>query len=281
MRWDTCQKNEHFHITYSLSRTLLASTRPTPPWSYLSHFFPPICRQHSFISLWKRGYSSLLGLQGMWQVLWRCRFGHRNTFSLLCLLTRPLPVFTAGREIQAGPQRAGSQLLCFYLSTLTVQLEKDVYLHYLQKLILDRLYCLPLHVNSTSTCISVGPWGPQKDDVFGWASVPVGEELLFGLKSVGFNMMENTLAVAVRSNICPVCKSAHVFRKGSWDETSLFGFPTNVETTALKNIFCLYILPFLGVFYLQSWECFPLPVFFSDRNVLCSYFLVNYYRSIN
>lgn len=77
-------------------------------------------------------------------------------------LTHTLQVFTAGREKQAGPLRAGSQLLCFYLWALAVQLEKDVYLHYLQKLILACWYSLPLHVNSASGHINDGPWGPTE-----------------------------------------------------------------------------------------------------------------------
>lgn len=52
------------------------------------------------------------------------------------------------------------------------------------------------------------------DDVLGWTSGNVREELLLGLKSGSFNMMENVFAVTVRCNICLVCKSASLLSSG-------------------------------------------------------------------
>lgn len=57
-----------------------------------------------------------------------------------------------------------------------------------------------------SACIIT--WESQRDDAPSWTSVNVKDKWLFRLKSGSFNMMENTFSVAVRPNICPVCKSA-------------------------------------------------------------------------
>lgn len=47
-------------------------------------FSPSFFRPRPFVCLWNKGYSSQLGSQAMWQALQRGRFGHRETFSLLC-----------------------------------------------------------------------------------------------------------------------------------------------------------------------------------------------------
>lgn len=139
-------------------------------------------------------------------------------------------------------------------------------------------YSLPLHVNSASGRINDGPWGPQKDDVLGWASVPVGEELLFGLRSVGFNMMEHNLAVNIRSNICAVRKSV----KLCWENTA------NTRRLCLAEDlkqFCLYFLPVLGGFLLtcNNPKLTVFPPSFSPQWQQCSLqlFFGYYYRSIN
>ncbi|MEQ2163095.1 hypothetical protein GOODEAATRI_026703 [Goodea atripinnis] len=116
-------------------------------------------------------------------------------------LTRPLPVFTAGREKQAGPQRTRGAAP--FLS-LTVQLEKDVYLHCLQKLILD---CTVCHCMLIRFCLyHRWPMGPTERQCARLSICSCRGRITFWFEKCRFKHDGEHLSCD-RSNICPVCKS--------------------------------------------------------------------------
>ena len=142
---------------------LLINLRSPLPWEKKHKvIFSSSSRQHSFVWLWNKGYSSQLGSRAMWQVLGRGGFGHRNTLSLLCQ-TSPPCVYYKQRETSHGDYRPllsplwsvsswtsesrGSERACFYSSALAVRAER--YLpHYLQKLIWVQTCSLSPHAGS-------------------------------------------------------------------------------------------------------------------------------------
>lgn len=151
----------------------------------------------------------------MWQVLQRGGFDHRKYFKAflptslsLCLLQtarkepwRLQAFIIFGLKHLLTPQKREHVLLfitpCWeggmiFTSLFTEAWLICVYVVYHCIQIVSAHFCLYHH--SGMPC---------------WTSVNV-KELCFGLKSSSFNMMENTFTVAVRCNICPVCKSVYL-----------------------------------------------------------------------